>query len=110
MANGFSFDPASGNPGINIWSRGPIYPLVIQRRERYEQRDAFAGLPPNVEVRKFPVLDQVCYDVLNADDDMVGFASYDDAYQGALGWLAARDEAELMADLRRDQMIAAEGL
>lgn len=98
MANGFSFDPAAGNPGINIWSRGPIYPLVIQRRERYRS------------INGVPLLSMVYYDVLNADDDMVGFASYDDAYQGALGWLAARDEAVFKADLLRDQMIAAEGL
>ena len=102
MANGFSFDPAPGAPGINIWSRGPIYPLVIARKESYLWVDRSAPIGPDNE----PV---VSYDVLNADDDMVGFASYDDAYQGALGWLAARDEAARMRDLRLDQMLAAEG-
>lgn len=82
MANGFKVDNASGAPGINIWSRGPIYPLVIARKERYVSYASFDA--PNI-----PIIarDGVYWDVLNADDEMSGFASYDDALEAAKGWL-----------------------
>lgn len=93
MANGFKFDPAAGNPGVNIWSRGDIFPLVIVRKERY--KDVWVGalferaFAKDRLVRNLyaPVLDNVSYDVLNADDEMSGFASYDDALEAAKGWL-----------------------
>lgn len=78
MANGFKVDNASGAPGINIWSRGPIYPLVIARKERYSSK--LLGWSVREDV-------VVSWDVLNADDDMAGFASYDDALAAAKGWL-----------------------
>lgn len=84
MANGFKVDNASGAPGINIWSRGPIYPLVIARRERYSHINLYNnGAVADVRA----VLDYAYWDVLNADDDMSGFASYDDALAAAKGWL-----------------------
>ena len=80
MANGFAVDTATGAPGVQPWSRGAIFPLVIARRERfhpvvYGETMSFAS-----------------WDVLNADDDMPGFASYDDALEAAKGWLAAQRE------------------
>lgn len=119
MANGFKVDNAPGAPGINIWSRGPIYPLVIARKERIAVRTS------GEHIVKW-------YDVLNADDDMAGFASYDDALAAARGWLEANKpapaavlspfnpaafdaeladdyEAELMRDLYRDHVYAMGG-
>ena len=101
MANGFKVDNATGAPGVQPWSRGEIYPLVIARVERYQdfvgsykpgtisdslERAFFFAAP--LEAR----LSSVSYDVLNADDDMSGFASYDDALAAAKGWLAAQVE------------------
>ncbi len=103
MANGFKFDNAPGAPGINIWSRGPIYPLVIARKERYVT--VYEG-PSGAELTPaYSRLDSISFDVLNADDDMYGFASYDDALEAAKGWLAAeklgREDDALLAELAR---------
>jgi hypothetical protein len=86
MANGFKVDNAAGAPGVQPWSRGAIFPLVIARKESYLWVDRSAPIGPDNE----PV---VSYDVLNADDDMAGFASYDDALEAAKGWLEANKPA-----------------
>lgn len=99
MANGFKVDTAAGAPGVQPWSRGEIYPLVISRVERY------APVSPNNPYKEgtmsssifealYRVPETVYWDVLNADDDMSGFASYDDALAAAKGWLAAQAAAE----------------
>ena len=136
MANGFKFDDAPGAPGINIWSRSEIYPLVIARKERYVDVWVGAVFSGNKLVKDnyVPVLDNVYWDVLNADDEMSGFASYDDALAAAKGWLANKAwweanvpvlspfnpaafdaeladdyEAELTRDLRADAVAAMGG-
>ena len=84
MANGFKVDNATGAPGVQPWSRGAIFPLVIARRERYWGDGSIT----------------LMFDVLNADDDMAGFASYDDALEAAKGWLGTK----AYADYRGQQM------
>jgi hypothetical protein len=68
MIPGMMKDKNYGEGGLNPWSVGDIYPLVIAR----------------VEVgASFKY-----WNVLNADDHMAGFASYDDAFAAAKGYLA----------------------
>jgi len=112
MANGFKVDNATGAPGVQPWSRGEVYPLVIARVERYK---TFAEINRNGPRADDPTKDYMIrrwgfdeaerrfydqfaatrllytqWDVLNADDGMSGFASYDDALTAAKGWLAAQ--------------------
>lgn len=102
MANGFKFDDAPGAPGINIWSRGEIYPLVIARKERYVPCNRSIGFDwgNNDNAGYAPELVGRYWGVLNADDDMSGFASYDDALAAAKGWLEAKEMGEWASRVR----------
>lgn len=81
MIPGMMKDKMPGQ-GVQPWSVGDIYPLVIARVERYIDAEPGAESLWARNVGTY-------WNVLNADDDMAGFASYDDAYAAAKGWLAA---------------------
>ena len=84
------------NPGQGVqpWSAGDIFPLVIERVEQY-------GRGVRGTLDGGPLLLGTYYNVLNAGEDMSGYASYDEARAGALGWLEARRQERAAAAVQR---------
>lgn len=79
------------NPGQGVqpWSAGDIYPLVIERVEQYAPESFSVRLDGQGKVYTGKqVLVGTYWNVLNAGDGMSGYATYDEARAGALGYLA----------------------
>lgn len=81
---------ANPGQGVQPWSAGDIFPLVIERVEQYGPKVVWAPNPSTEILSQEWALIGTYWNVLNAGDDMTGYASYDEARAGALGWLEAK--------------------
>lgn len=101
---------ANPGQGVQPWSAGDIFPLVIERVEQY-------GRGVSGALDGGPLLLGAYWNVLNAGEDMSGYASYDEARAGALGWLAAqrrqalakRPVGEVLVEIERGRFVDGSG-